>query len=167
MSTQRERLRARSLPTRTVHLPRDPAAHAEAVTELQAALLASKSGATGARERVEAAAAAVDAVDVETFVLRCLPPPEWEALKALHPPNAEQQAKGLDWNAATFRPALLAACVVPPDGERAYSEAEWLEFAADGRVSVGEQDLLVGTAVILNTRAVQLAMGKGSAQTAS
>lgn len=167
MSTQRERLRVRSLPTRTVHLPRDPAAHADAVAELQAALIASKQGGPDARERVATAAAAVDAVDVETFVLRCLPPPEWEALKALHPPNGAQQAKGLEWDAASFHPALLAACVVAPAGERAYTEQDWAAFAADGRVSVGEQDLLVGTAVLLNTRAVQLAMGKGSAQTTS
>lgn len=167
MSTQRERLRARSLPTRQVHLPRDPVAHADAVGELQAALLAAKAGGPGARERVEAAAAAVDGVDVETFVLRCLPPPEWEALKALHPPNDQQQRNGMEWNVATFRPALLAACVVPPEGERGYSEDDWVEFAKDGRVSVGEQDLLVGTAVLLNTRAVQLSLGKGSAPTTS
>ena len=162
MSTQRERLRARSLPTRQVHLPRDPVEHAAAVLELQAALLAAKSGGPEARDRAAAAAAAVDAVDVETFVLRCLPPPEWEALKALHSPTPEQAARGLEWDAATFRPALLAACVVPPAGEAAYTEADWVEFGRDGRVSVGEQDLLVGTAVLLNTRAVQVSSaGKG------
>lgn len=161
MSTQRERLRARSLPTRQVHLPRDPVEHAAAVVELQAALIAAKAGGPEARDRVTEAAAAVDSVDVETFVLRCLPPPEWEALKALHPPTPAQQAQGLEWDAATFRPALLAACVVPPEGETAYSESDWVEFARDGRVSVGEQDLLVATAVLLNTRAVQVATGKG------
>lgn len=166
--TQLERLRARSLPTRKVHLPRDPVAYAAAVDELATAVLVHQQAGRGeptraATERVLAARAALDevAADVETFVLRCLPPPEWEALRALHPPTPEQLASGLDWDPSTLRPALLAEVVVPQRGEAPYTAEQWAEFAQDGRVSVGEQDLLVDTAVLLNTRAVQVAPGKG------
>ncbi len=171
---QRERLRARALPTRTVHLPRNPVAHQAAVEELAAALSAlvvvgRGSDRADAEARVLAARAVHDeaGVDVETFTLRCLPPPEWEALVDAHPPTDAQAAKGLSWDSAGFRPAVLAECVVPPVGDAPYTAAEWVQFAADGRVSTGEQDLLVATAVLLNTRAVQLAVGKGSAPTPS
>lgn len=167
-STQRDRLRARSLPTRVVPLPRDPVAHAAAVDAYTRAMVASSAAGRGpereaTQQQLLDAKAALDAAaaDVEVFTLRCLPPSEWEALRAQHPPTAEQQKQGKDWDPAGFRPALLAACVVPPPQEAAYTVADWLEFARDGRVSVGEQDLLVATAVVLNTRAVQLSAGKG------
>lgn len=165
--SQRERLRARQLATQTVRLPRDPVAYAAAGEELAAAVLAAQQkplrGTTAgdAQARVFSARRSLDEADVEVFTLRALPPAEWEALTALHPPTEEQSGKGWAWNAAALRPELLAAAVVPADGEAAYTAEEWREFARDGRVSAGEQDLLFATAVALNTRAVQVGPGKG------
>lgn len=165
-TTQRDRLRARQLPTQSVSLPADPVAYAAAEEALTAALLATRqqgrgAAAKAAQERVLAAKAALDEQHAETFVIRTLPAPEWEALRHMHPPTEEQAAKGWEWNTATLRPELLAATVVPPEGETAYTAEEWLEFARDGRVSSGEQDLLFMTAVALTRRAVQVATGKG------
>lgn len=164
--TQRDRLRARQLPTKSVLLPADPVAHAAAEEEFTAALLAAQQAGRGAaakaaQERVLAAKAALDEQHAEMFVIRTLPAPEWEALRHMHAPTEEQAAKGWDWNTETLRPELLAAAVVPPEGETAYTAAEWVEFARDGRVSSGEQDLLFMTAVGLTRRAVQVATGKG------
>lgn len=163
MTSQRDRLRARQLPTQPVSFPADPVAYAAAVQELHAALVANaeKPRTAAAQERVLAAKTAVDEQPAETFVVRTLAPAEWEALIALHPPTDEQAAKGWGWNTAALRPELLAAAVVPPEGEDAYTAADWVEFARDGRVSAGEQDALFSTAVALNTRAMQVAAGKG------
>lgn len=161
--TQRELLAARQLPTEPVSFPADPATYAAATRELAAALLQAREQprSTEAQDRVLAARAAIDAQPAVTFVVRCIPPPEYEALVALHPATEAQAAKGQDVNLAEFRPAILAACVTPPDGQPAYTAEDWQTFARDGRVSFGEQTLLVSTAVALNTRSVQVAAGKG------
>jgi hypothetical protein len=157
--TQRDRLRARQLPTRSVRLPADPVAYAAAETAYTAAQVAAK-GVRG-QERLAQARAELEAQHVEEFTVRALPPDDWEALRALHPPTEEQRAQGWLWDASTLRPELLAASIVPADGEQAFTADEWREFARDGRVTAGEQDLLLATAIALNTRALQVGAGKG------
>jgi hypothetical protein len=106
---------------------------------------------------------ALDACPVIEVTLRALSPPEWEALVELHPPTEEQQGRGAQWNAATFRPALLAACVVPPEDEPEPLTAEyWERVVKDGELGAGEYNTLCNAAVTLNLRAPTSAVGNGS-----
>lgn len=164
----REQLRGRAQPTETVRLPVDPAGYARRERELAAATWElEQARATGGvdtarlRARVHAAQVAVDESPCIEVVLRALPPPEWEALVDLHPPMAEQQERGMQWNPATFRPALLAACVVPPDGEKALTAEEWEQVVKAGELGSGEYNTLCNAAVQLNLRAPASAVGKG------
>lgn len=103
----------------------------------------------------------------EVVSLRCLSVDDWELLVASHPPTDDQAGKGWLWNVKTFRPALLAACVVTPEGEEPLGERGWVEAAEEGQLTQGELELLFVTAVNLNARQPTVAVGKGSTQTVS
>lgn len=170
----REQLRARQLPTAVVSIPADPVGHAAAEREVEAATRALQlvqvrgdADVDAHRARVDAAEAALDTSPVVTFTMRCLPVTDWEALVEAHPASDEQRKAGWQWDPAAFRPALLAAAVVVPDGEQGLTVRDWQLLADEGQVAVGEMDLLFGTAVQLNTRSPQVSTGKGSRQTHS
>ncbi len=174
--TLRDRLRARQLPTAEVRIPADPVAYRAAEQYLAAAtrtLQLQQVAGLGFddllpyRGAVESARAAVEAQQVETISMRCLPVEDWEALVAQHPPTAEQGKQGWQWNVGTFRPVLLAACVIAPDGEGALTEMDWRQAAIEGQLTAGELDLLFATAVNLNARQPDVSVGKGSTQTGS
>lgn len=99
--------------------------------------------------------------EVERFELRAIPPQEWEALVGLHPPTEAQQKAGDLWNVATFRPALLAVTVAAPEGEDPLSEADWADAAAQGWMTIGELNTLLGVAISLNDRSPLVSVGKG------
>jgi hypothetical protein len=162
-----DRLRARKPPTETVRLPHDPAQYAQAERDLEAARWALEDARSrgyqdlsALRERVEVAQAALDGSACEVVTLRALPPSEWEALVDLHPATEEQQAAGRQWNTVSFRPALLAACVVPAEGEDPLSEADWDVLAKDGALAPGELNTLFNAAVNINLRVPPAATGK-------
>jgi hypothetical protein len=96
------------------------------------------------------------------LTLRTLPPPEWEALVELHSATQEQQEQGHRWNPTTFRPAVLAACVVPEDGEQPLTADDWEQIVKDGQLAAGEYNALFTAAVNLNLRAPASAVGNGS-----
>lgn len=87
--------------------------------------------------------------DPDVVTLRALPAPEWDALVQLHPPTEEQAADGWGWNTATFRPALLAACVASPadEGEPLDVE-EWAQLLM--QMPFGDRELLWGAAIEVN-----------------
>jgi hypothetical protein len=169
-----DRLRARPLPTETVRIPVDPEAAATAERDLDAAAWALEEARTRGsadlaelRARAAATRAAVDGLQYESVTLRGLPPAEWEALIDQHPPPEDGARPGAQWNPATFRPALLAACVVPADGEDPPSASDWEQIAKDGSLSAGELNTLFSAAVALNLRTPASAVGKGSSATRS
>jgi hypothetical protein len=100
--------------------------------------------------------------DPYEVTVRALPGDEWDALVQLHPPTPEQAAEGWEWNIATFRPALLAACVdSPADQADPLTEQEWAELLIV--MSVGERDQLYGAAFDVNANRWPTAdVGKGS-----
>ncbi len=104
---------------------------------------------------------AVEGGEPERIELRALPPDEWEALVGLHPATEGQAAQGAGWNVATFRPALLAASVVTPDGEEPLSEQDWAELVATGSMTIGELNVLLRVAIALNDRSPLVSVGKG------
>lgn len=156
-------LQGRQLPTAQVPIPRDPAAHAAAEGEVEAATrelqVARSRGVEDMAPYVAAVEAAQQALDSQVaivFTARCIPPGEWEELAAAHPPTAEQRKQGWQWNVSTFRAALLEVAVEP-----AMSEHQWHAVAETGKVGLGELDLLFGTVVQLNNRQPQVNTGKG------
>ena len=177
MTSRREQLRARpsKLPTAECPLPADPAAYAAA--EQAVGLLetfAAAAARTGddeqlqhARARLEQARAALADQPLEVYTFRCLEPKRWEELVDAHPPTDEQRRNGWQWDVATFRPALLAACYVPPDGDEPLDARAWVEVAEEGQMTPGELEKLFGTAAALNARAPSPSLGKGSTQTHS
>lgn len=163
-----DRLQARRLPEEPVAIPVDPVAHRAAERQvevdtrtLQLALAQGVDDLTIFRERLAAAQAALDALPVETFQLRCLPPEQWEELISEHPPTEAQRKQGWQWDTETFRPALLAASVMVPEGEKGLTELDWRQLAAHGLLAAGELELIYGTAVALNSRQPQVSTGKG------
>lgn len=117
-------------------------------------------------QELAAVQAAVDAAQAdldgcyERIVLRALPPPEYEALIAAHPPTAEQRGEDPPqiWNPTTFRPALLALCV-----ESDMSAEDWADFL-DQRCSAAERQGLYVAALAVNEQeriAEPLALPKG------
>jgi hypothetical protein len=96
--------------------------------------------------------------DTLTVEVRALPPVEWEALIGLHPPPEADQGR-LMWHEPTFRPALLAACVVAPDGTQR-DEQWWAGLWKAGTVTAGELNSLYYTAVRLNQQGPQARVGK-------
>lgn len=164
----RDRLRARQLPTASVQLAVDPAAHlhaeqelAEASWELEHARSRGSVDMAALRARVSAAQDAFDALEFEDVTVRALPPSEWEALLDLHPP-AEDQRGGERWNVQTFRPALLAVSVVPAQGDEPMTESDWEQLAKEGSIAAGELGMLFDAAVSLNLRTPATSVGKGS-----
>lgn len=93
-------------------------------------------------------APAVPDGEPDEVTVRALPGDEWDALVQLHPPTERQREEGWGWNLATFRPALLAACVVTPDGEEPLTEVEWAELLV--RSTVGDREALFGAAIDVN-----------------
>jgi hypothetical protein len=165
----RDQLRGRALPTEVVRLPMDPAAwtraeraRGEAQWALDEARGSGGRDTSGLRARVAAAQEQLDGLPCLEVTLRTLPPPEWEALVELHPATGDQQERGMQWNPATFRPALLAACVVPADGDEPLSAEDWSQVVKDGELGAGEYNTLINTAVALNLRAPASAVGNGS-----
>jgi hypothetical protein len=73
-----------------------------------------------------------------------------------------EQTQGQRWNPTTFRPAVLAACVVTADGEDPMSADDWEQAAKLGEIGVGEYNALFSAAVNLNLRAPASAVGNGS-----
>jgi hypothetical protein len=165
----RDQLRGRSQPTEVIRLPLDPSAWTRVERELAALRwqleeARSQGGrdTTALRARVEDAQARLDGLPCMEVTLRALPPPEWEALVELHPATEEQQTQGQRWNPTTFRPAVLAACVVTADGEDPMSADDWEQAAKLGEIGVGEYNALFSAAVNLNLRAPASAVGNGS-----
>lgn len=97
----------------------------------------------------------------EVFELRALSADEWEVLVAEHPPTEAQATRGASWDVTTFRPALLAACVLTPDGEEPLTAEDWTDLASSGAMAAGEVNLLYGTALELNDRSPLASVGKG------
>lgn len=165
----REQLRGRSLPTEVVRIPTDPGEYARldralatARWALDEARASGRPDTAGLRARVGGAQAELDACPVIEVTLRTLPPPEWEALVDLYPATEDQQARGMQWNATTFRPALLAACVVTPEGDEPLTADDWERVVKDGELAAGEYNTLCNAAVQLNLRAPVSAVGKES-----
>ncbi len=103
----------------------------------------------------------VPGADPEQVRVRAIPADDWEALVALHPPTEAQRERGDAWDPATFRSALLAACVLTPEGEEPLTEEEWADAAASGWMVVGELNALFNCAYLLNDRTPQVsALGK-------
>jgi hypothetical protein len=160
MTDPRELLRTRRLPTEAVRLPADPMAYAATQRALvDAHGLRMSAPGEEADAAIAAAEAAFAACEVIELTVRCLPPDEWEALVALHPPKPGADG---DYDLDGFRPALCAACVVVGEGFESFSVQEWGELVGKGGgLSSGEQDMIFQTAVQINRRAVRVAVGKG------
>lgn len=157
----KERLRARARPQATFALRMADTSDAtreleEATREWRLAQLRDDDGSH--RKEIAAAKKKVDAAEktladcYEQLTLVALPPAEMEALIAAHP------AKDGDapWNEATFRPAVLAACV-----EGDMTEADWAEFLAAGPVSLGEVRALWAAVMSVNDRSPDITIPKG------
>ena len=162
-----ERLRARKLPTEIVRLPIDPSEYARAERDLETALWALEEARAGGsvdvavqQARVDTARAVLDACECEQITLRALPPAEWETLLDMHPPTEDQRANGAQWNVTTMRASLLAAAVVPDEGDDPLAEADWEQLAKAGSLASGELTALFNAAVRLNVRAPASAVGK-------
>jgi len=163
-------LAQRQLPRTTVSLrvdfsPEADSADAELRDAVLALRLAEQAGQDTAElnTRVEAAQVAVDAC-FEHMAVNALPPTDFEELVAAHPPTVaqRQQDPSVQWNDATFRTAVLAACV-----EGDLTETDWTEMIAKGQVTLGEVRALVQAAIATNDRSVDVRVGKGSTQTPS
>lgn len=99
-------------------------------------------------QRAVTLAPVVEGADPDVVTVRALPAPEWDALVQLHPPTPDQAESGWQWNVATFRPALLAACATTPDDEMPLDEAEWAQLLLV--MPVGDRELLYGAALDVN-----------------
>lgn len=110
-----------------------------------------------AEKAVEQAKAARDAC-YEVITLRAMQPTKYEKLMAAHPPTEEQKARNPDaiYNAETLAAPILAASV-----EGDMTEADWQEFLDNS--SLGEANSLIQACVIVNIRAPDPNVGKGSA----
>lgn len=97
----------------------------------------------------------------EVFEFRALEPDVWEVLVGKHPPSEEDAAKGAGWDVTTFRPALLEACIVTPEGEEPLTAADWAELATTRSIAPGELNLLYSTALEINDRTPLAVVGKG------
>lgn len=97
--------------------------------------------------------------DTATVVVRALPPAEWDALVALHPP-APTEVDRVRFDEPGMRAALLAVSVSAPDGSQR-DPGWWAALRAGGGVPAGEFDTLFWAAVTLNDRSPQVDAGKG------
>lgn len=166
-----ERLQQRSLPTETLRFPADrsawDAAHerlGRAAVAVQDSLRRGGPSAEQVAER-DAAQAAVDALVVDVWVVRALPPDQFEALRSEHPPKPDAK-HGEDFDPAGFYPLLLAECVTG-GGER-FTPEQWQDLFTSGvGLTLGERNTLINTALTLNVGAplVSEHVGKDSGPT--
>lgn len=77
------------------------------------------------------------------FVFEALPPVDYSALIAKHPPVGDDKAR-LRWNEDAFRPALITACLIEPK----MTEEQIGRLL--GKLSSGQQRLLWQAALIAN-----------------
>jgi hypothetical protein len=149
---QRERLLARKRPTADYQLAIED--DTEAVAELAAAKEAldraqfrdddrAEQAVAEAQARLDAAREAVRGC-YEPVTLTALPPKEFEALVAEHPPREGHDEK---WNTETFPLACFLACVTGDD----MTPEDWAAFAADN-LAAGEREHLFLTAIGVNAR---------------
>lgn len=164
--TLRDRLRSRALPTAEVTLPADPVTFAAAQRQVEIDTRTLQTAQVQGldlqvyRDRLTASQDHLDSLPVEVIRMRCLPVADWEALIDEHPPSDEQRTQGWQWDVTRFRPALLAACVVPDEGEDSLGERGWVEVAEEGQMTAGELDTLFAAAVQLHARPPQVSTGK-------
>jgi hypothetical protein len=113
--------------------------------------------------REQAARVAMDALELDYWVVRTLPVDEWEALKSAHPAPPDS-AHAWDFDPATFYSALLAETVTL-DGE---SDDEKFWANPEG-IGPAERQRLINAAIELNASVsvVSEAVGKGSRRTPS
>lgn len=169
----RDRLLGRRIPPVPVTLradfsPESDAAYAAVESATQALQIAEASGGdtTAARERLEAAQAALEPF-AELLHAVTLAPDVYDDLVDAHPPTDEQRAKGHIWDPETFVPALLAACL-QQDGEPVMSAEDWDEWShTPGAAASGELATLFGLCLALNDRAPAVRVGKGFGGTRS
>lgn len=154
----RERLLARERPTTTVPLrveddtdARRRLADAEqALAEIQDR--ATSPGAQAVRKARQARDAAQQAVD-DCYIdvtVQALPPADFEALIAAHPPEpaADGEASDDAWNPDTFPRPCFLACVAPTDD---MSAEDWAQVF-DNNLSAAEQTMLCNAAIMINVR---------------
>jgi len=157
------RLLRRQLPELVYNLraaePGEEAAARQAVADarerLETASFRVDDGADAARTVAQAEldrANAALAACYEPVVVRALPPAEFEALVAQHPPR---DGKDEPYNPETFNPELFLACV---QGD--YTREEW-ETEIIPQLSKGEQLGLITAAVGLNGRMTDGVIPKG------
>jgi hypothetical protein len=169
----RDRLLGRAIPPTTVTIradfsPESEAVFAEVEAASQALQYARADGAdlTTARERLEAASAALGPY-VEVMQAAVLPPHEYDALVDDHPPTDEQRKLGAAFNLDTFPAALLAACL-QQDGQPVMPAQDWQAWAkTPGAVASGELNALFNVCVNVNDRSPSVHVGKGPAQISS
>ena len=100
-------------------------------------------------ERTVTLSPASEGAEPYTVTVRALRADDWDALVQLHPPTDEQRKQGWEWNLASFRPALLAACVVSPaDVGEPLDEVEWAQLLLS--MPIGDRERLYGAAVDVN-----------------
>ncbi|MFI9157492.1 hypothetical protein [Kitasatospora aureofaciens] len=178
------RLRARSLPERTVSICDDDAATA-AVSDAQMQLARARAAA-----RTAAAGQGVDDTEVDAFTeahpqvviarsvlstaeqaladatvqltFRALPRPAWEALLRQHAPTEEQADRGQEYNVLTFPAALIAASHVERDDTGAEVEGMTVEDAQAllDEWSDGDAKVLFTAALAIN-QTLRVDLGKG------
>ena len=120
-------------------------------------------GAPDARDAVDAARRALDAC-YEVLVIEALAPNDFEDLLAKHQPTPEQRKENPDasFNPATFRPALMEACV---QGDM--TADDWADFLVKPGSSLGEVNDLWWTVWGINGRAPDPSVPLGSTGTRS
>lgn len=87
--------------------------------------------------------------------LRGIPPAELEALRASHP--AKDENDEIDFDADSFRPALVAACAVDSD----LTPAEWRVELESARWTLGDVNALYQSALVVCNRPVNEGAVKG------
>lgn len=179
MSSLRERLRARERPSLDYELPvgdvmgaqralaaaeeahREALRRAARVSTAEDASDAEQAEAQAAVEETrEAVAQAKEALDAcyEHIRLTAMPPDEYEALKALHPPRPGTD--DIEYNVRTFPKAVFLACATELTPE------EWEPILRENLTHAERQDLFL-LADAVNARLVNAALPKGSRPTRS
>lgn len=157
----RDRLLGRSRPSLVYELPiGDVAAARLAVARAEDAVRAARYRAdenaeqalAEARAALTQAEADLDAC-YEKVTLTALPPADFEALVALHPPREDTSDEA--WNPETFPRACFLACA-----PHEVSEAEWEQVLAEN-LSLAERGELYSVAIAVNVRLVSPALPKG------
>lgn len=163
----RQRLRDRqrrsvTYPLAVVDTADAEAALARARSEYQRAVLTHGEGHADvdtARQAVETAEAR-EAECYEHVVVRALAADEFEALVDAHPAT-DGETDRVPWRTATFRPALLAACV-----DSDMTEDDWAAFFAE-QGSYGDRVGIYNAALEVNTRSPAPSVPKDSTPTSS